>query len=156
MEDGIGVSLHRRSDGFVETPEGEFAVVMRAMSGIRFDGVKWFTYKLSVNSEEITVEWDHKDNFALFPADISRGLIAMNYAVVPNDEQLGAVLTTVQAEQPAQGTQAPAPAVTDTSDAPVVATSSNPAPAPAAKADRAASEAEQNPAAKVAPTPSKK
>lgn len=83
MENQSPISLHVRSDGFVETPSGDFAITMLVAAGV-VDGIQYFEFNAKAGGDAIKVEWSLGDKLCIFPQDISRALIAARYAATPN------------------------------------------------------------------------
>lgn len=121
-----GLELHRRSDGLVETPDAQFAVVMKALTGITRDGIRVFNFKTHMQGDQVSVQWDREDNIALFPEEIARPLLAQGYARTPDDAEvalLGGVAVAQEVGTPAPAPTpavAPAPTPSEPPSAPVV------------------------------------
>lgn len=87
--------LYLRSDGIAETRSGLFAVRMLKCSGV-VDGLRFFSYRPTFNSDTKTVMWPEENSFALFPSATATGLMNKGYAgkitqdeVDSYNEQLG-------------------------------------------------------------------
>lgn len=70
--------LHKRSDGFAETPSGDLAVVMLRHSEGREDGTRALTFHPAVGSPPMRVEWEGE--VAVFPSDVSGTLVRLGLA----------------------------------------------------------------------------
>lgn len=83
--------LFKRSDGFVEASDGNFAVRMNVATGCK-DDVCWFTYRPTYQTPSIRVEWTQEHVLGLFPENIARSLIGKGYARQPSVEEVEAFL----------------------------------------------------------------
>lgn len=119
--------VYRRSDGTVESLDGNFAVTMNYFTGI-IENVKFFTYRPNITRPEMRIEWNESDKLCLFSFDIASGLIHMNYARWPTDEEIQWANETL-APTP-DPTPAPAPAPDPAPVKPAPAAPAKPAPDP--------------------------
>lgn len=78
--------LHKRSDGFAETPSGLFAVVPKYSQKPR-NGVAWFSFRPSVLSEHpIRVEWPQDQHMIVIDADTAAAMVRLSFANMPDEE----------------------------------------------------------------------
>lgn len=133
-------ALHRRSDGFVETPDGNVVVEMRTRTKVERDGTKTFRFKASVTAQAISLSWSRADNIALFPLDVATILIARGWASNIDDAKLAELLAEVQSDTANDGSgegtatepaTSPAQAQEPPAGTPATPEASTPAPAPA-------------------------
>lgn len=73
--------LHKRSDGFSETPSGNFAVFPLRYSGLTSEGMRFFRYVPKFNAGAIQIEWNPDDSaLVIIPADIAANMVMLGYA----------------------------------------------------------------------------
>lgn len=118
-------SLQKRSDGWHETPSGDFAVVMRAMSAEYLDEydrrIRWFEFVTGHGMEPLRVEWLADDRLQIFPGEVAAALVRQNFARFPLEPELEwydeRLVSSAQDPAPAP-TPAPTPAPETSPEAP--------------------------------------
>lgn len=90
--------LYTRSDGFTETPDGDFAIVMRVRTGCNAD-ICWFQYRPGFSADPVRVEWAPDDTILLLPKEVVVGLLRARYARLPTPEEVDAFLAGPLPEQ---------------------------------------------------------
>lgn len=90
--------MYTRSDGFTETPDGNFALVMRARTGCN-TSICWFQYRPSFQADAIRVEWNKDDTLVLLPPDIVNGLLRARYGRLPTQVEIATFLAGPLPEQ---------------------------------------------------------
>lgn len=86
MEQQLPV-LQLRSDGWHETSDGLFAVVMKVMT-VEHNGVRSFRFVTQHGMEPISVEWNKSDKLQLFPGALAATLLNSGYAKLPDEASL--------------------------------------------------------------------
>lgn len=82
--------LIKRADGWVETPDGSFAIKM-VREGTIISGsdpeIRTARYSPSPSSEIIRIEWMAADALSVFPADVASSLVRLGMARHPSDAE---------------------------------------------------------------------
>lgn len=79
--------LTRRSDRYVETESGLFAVSPRRASGGAGEKA-WFEFKASPAAQTVRVEWDKGAELVVIDAGVAASLLRLGFANEPSDEQI--------------------------------------------------------------------
>lgn len=108
MEQQLPV-LQLRSDGWHETSDGLFAVVMKVMT-VEHNGVRSFRFVTQHGMKPISVEWNKADKLQLFPGALAATLLNSGYAKMPDEAALAwyaSLMEPVQEPDPVEPTGGP-------------------------------------------------
>lgn len=108
MENQPTPAVFLRSDGYAETSDGLFVVIMLAMSG-HDENLSWLQFRTSYTSPTVRIEWNAGEKIAVLPSEITNSLINKGYARNPTAQEMVKITEYLTPVPPTEPTKAAEP-----------------------------------------------